>query len=276
LTSDNIGEANLNSGFTLNLWGNTPASECTGNAFFGCERIAGAGGNIINPIQSGRIRTSSSFNFKFGLLQIRAKMPRGDWLWPAMWLLPRYNYYGDWPSSGEIDLVEARGNHIHPRGGANSVGSTLHMGPNWKENDWPHNHGEYSLQSGDFVDAFHIFGLVWSPEGIYTYIDDEANKIMDVKFDQPFWKKGGWSKTDMTNPWKGRMNAAPFDQEFYLILNVAVGGTGNYFPDGEGGKPWTNTDSHAVNAFWSDRANWRRTWVGDDVALQVDWVRIYQ
>eukprot|EP00500_Bicosoecida_sp_ms1_P010662 CAMPEP_0203832028 /NCGR_PEP_ID=MMETSP0115-20131106/69793_1 /ASSEMBLY_ACC=CAM_ASM_000227 /TAXON_ID=33651 /ORGANISM="Bicosoecid sp, Strain ms1" /LENGTH=145 /DNA_ID=CAMNT_0050741089 /DNA_START=15 /DNA_END=449 /DNA_ORIENTATION=- len=60
-TADVIGEANLKSGYTMDLWGADPASMCTGNAFYGCSRTSGAGGNYINPIQSARVRTAESF-----------------------------------------------------------------------------------------------------------------------------------------------------------------------------------------------------------------------
>lgn len=62
----------------------------------------GGGGNILNPIQSARLRLSRSFYSKFGRVEVRAKMPRGDWIWPAVWMLPRFNQYGPWPASGEI------------------------------------------------------------------------------------------------------------------------------------------------------------------------------
>jgi len=59
-------------------------------------------------------------------------------------------------------------------------------------------------------------------------------------------------------------------------MNVAIGGTGAYFPDGMGGKPWTNADGHAVNSFWNGRNQWLPTWKGDGVAMAIDWVRVYQ
>jgi hypothetical protein len=55
----------------------------------------------------------------------------------------------------------------------------------------------------------------------------------------------------MANPWVNEPNAAPFNREFHLIMNLAVGGTNAYFPDGVGGKPWSNGDSHSVNAFYT-------------------------
>ena len=118
LTAERLGEAALTSE-TLDLWGGTPSSMCTENQFYGCSRT-GNGANILNPIQSARIRTAETFNFKYGRVEVRAQLPRGDWLWPvsglvfscilatrnpalqAIWLLPRHAQYGDWPASGEI------------------------------------------------------------------------------------------------------------------------------------------------------------------------------
>ena len=62
--------------------------------------------------------------------------------------------------------------------------------------------------------------------------------------------------TKKYNPWEGEDINAPFNKEFYIILNVAVGGTNTYFPDGQCGKPWTNADPHSVNAFWDNRSQW--------------------
>lgn len=65
-------------------------------------------------------------------------MPTGDWLWPAVWLMPRDNVYGGWPTSGEIDLLESRGNENLVQNGVNigthMVGSTLHWGPDYNNN----------------------------------------------------------------------------------------------------------------------------------------------
>jgi len=276
LTADTIGEAGLKSA-TLNLWGGEPANLCTGNNFYGCERTGGGGGNILNPIQSARIRTSSSFNFKYGRVEVKAKLPKGDWIWPAIWMMPRRNSYGDWPASGEIDIVESRGNAAgYPAGGVDVLGSTLHWGPYWAVDPYTLTHKELKAPSGDWNSDFHIFGMFWDATGIYTYVDTQSNQVLVVNFTATdFWTRGGWGNT-YANPWAGRPNAAPFDQEFYLTLNVAVGGTNGYFPDGQGNKPWVNTDPNAINAFWNGKNQWYPTWVGDNCALQVDYVRIYQ
>lgn len=316
LTSDLIGDDSLMGGTEINLWGSTPADQCTSNAFYGCQRSAGGGGNVLNPLQSARIRTAQSFSTKYGRVEIRAKLPKGDWIWPAMWMLPRWNQYGGWPASGEIDIMESRGNAPgYPNGGYDSYGSTLHWGPDFSRNRYTLTHAEH--KGADLTADFHTFGMKWDETGIYTYIDDDANRVLSVSFgSQSFWTRGGFSESNLKNPWRGRTNAAPFDQKFFLIMNVAVGGTATYFEDGVGGKPWTNADPHAVNSFWNARGSWsghddeRRgrgqvdwlavrfllclltpvarsllsacvssfrlpTWKGDDVAMKIDWVRVY-
>jgi beta-glucanase (GH16 family) len=278
LTMETIGLENLENGYTMDLWGSTPADMCTGNNWYGCERTAGGGGNIINPIQSASVRTVNSFSFKYGKIEIRAKLPKGDWLWPALWLLPTYNSYGEWPASGEIDIVESRGNDAsYPDGGINQMGSTLHWGPNWLEDPYMLTHEVYTLPEGqDFSQDFHTFGLLWTNTSMITYVDDPSNVVLNVPIKQAFWTLGDFQNTGFNNPWLGRPNNAPFDQKFYFIFNVAVGGTGGYFPDGVGGKPWSNEDPNAVNAFWNARDDWYATWIGETAAMQIDWVHVYQ
>jgi len=177
LTADKIGWNNMMSS-TMDIWGGSPADLCTSNFNYGCLRTGGGGGNILNPIQSARIRSVQSFSFTYGRLEIRAKLPRGDWLWPAIWLLPSQSAYGEWPTSGEIDIVESRGNVNYPAGGSNSFGSTLHWGPFWPDDPFEKTHGEYTLPSGDFADDFHVFGLYWSNTTIYTYLDTDKESII--------------------------------------------------------------------------------------------------
>jgi len=151
----------------LDMWGTDPGTQCTGNYDYGCFRVAGAGGNILNPIQSGLVRSVNSVKFRYGRVEVRAKMPIGKWIWPvrkgqrnlsfavvlffilrflkwypdspakfspgereqAIWMMPVHYQYGGWPASGEIDIVESRGNDpSYPAGGYNKVASTLHWG----------------------------------------------------------------------------------------------------------------------------------------------------
>eukprot|EP01098_Paradermamoeba_levis_P008399 TRINITY_DN3483_c0_g1_i2.p1 TRINITY_DN3483_c0_g1~~TRINITY_DN3483_c0_g1_i2.p1 ORF type:complete len:390 (+),score=103.59 TRINITY_DN3483_c0_g1_i2:83-1252(+) len=273
LTSDKIGDANVLNGYTMDMWGLDPPSQCTGNAFYGCFRQSN-GANIINPIQSALVRTIDSFSGTNFRVEIRAKLPVGDWIWPAIWLLPKHNFYGDWPASGEIDIMESRGNSpAYSPGGYDQFGSTLHWGPYWAENRYLQTHEVYkSPDPNSLVSQFHVYGLTWSSKGITIYIDDPSNVVLSVPFNESFWQKGNFPSV-YDNPWAGRPNAAPFDQEFYLLLNVAVGGTNTYFPDGFG-KPWSNDSPHASLDFNNAKGQWWPTWKGEDSALQIDYVRV--
>ena len=277
LLADTIGEDKVRNGYNMDIWGNDPASACTGNMWYGCSRVSGAP-NYVNPIQSARIRTAESFTFKYGRVEVNAKLPRGDWLWPAIWMLPRHQAYGLWPASGEIDIMESRGNLNYPTangGGVGSIGSTLHWGPDFFQNRFPTTHKQYDLPSGTFNDAFHVFGLYWDETKMYTYIDNDSNRVLEVDITQSFWDKGKFP-TSTNNPWFNRSNSAPFDQEFYLVMNVAVGGTADYWTEGVGGKPWSNTATNSMNQFYDNKGAWYNTWAGEASALQVDWVRVYQ
>jgi len=284
-TKDYIGEDRMTGKipFTLAIESLEPAQRCTGDAFYGCARTSSPG-NYINPIQSAAIRTSNSFSFKYGRVEINAKLPRGDWIWPAMWLLPRWTAYGQWPMSGEIDIMESRGNAPGYRAdGSDTFGSTLHWGPYAPYDIFEKTHKSYTLPNKkSFADDFHIFGLYWDATGLYTYIDKDSNKVLQVNWTKTdFYTLGEFSKINSVNPWATGDVGAPFDQEFYLILDVAVGGSAggfrdleSYFPVGPD-RPWKN-DEHATKDFWDNRAQWEPTWKGDDVALKVDYVRVWQ
>ncbi|XP_030852677.1 beta-1,3-glucan-binding protein-like [Strongylocentrotus purpuratus] len=282
LTTDKLGEGSLSSG-TLDLWGSSPANLCTGNAWFGCMR-QGSDNNLLNPIQSARLRTVESFSFKYGRLEVEAKLPTGDWLWPAIWLLPKHNAYGEWPASGEIDLLESRGNTNLKdadgvSAGVDQVGSTMHWGPFWPLNGYPKTHATKNLPEGQtFGSGFHKYALDWTQDSMKFYVDDEL--LLNVDPGTGFWDLGEF-ETDapgIDNPWAYNPNKlTPFDQEFYLILNVAVGGV-NYFGDGLTNtppKPWTNDSPTASKDFWSGYNDWYPTWNGEEAAMQVNYVRVY-
>lgn len=275
LTSERIGEDKVRGGYRLDFWGGNPADRCTGNNFWGCERTSGAGGNYLNPIQSAKITTSESFSFKYGRVEVKAKLPRGDWLWPAIWLLPLYNDYGMWPASGEIDLMESRGNVNYPfEGGVESFGSTLHWGPDYFTHKFKETHKCYS-NPAPLSDDFHVYGLYWTADRIYTYIDDPKNIVLDVDTKTTsFWNRGNFPSS-YNNPWQAGGINAPFDSEFYIVINLAVGGTSDYFPDGVAGKPWSNNSQNSVNQFYDAKGQWYPTWNGENAALKIDYVKVW-
>lgn len=281
LTSEWYDEAFLSSGF-LDLWGmNGRGDVCTGNGWYGCERY-GTAQNIINPAMSGRLRTQKDFSFTYGRVEVRAKLPKGDWLWPAIWMQPAKWPYGKWPASGEIDIVESRGNSDYGNLGHQYGASTLHWGPFWSENRYTMTHAEYAANDGSFAGSFHTFRVDWTKDNIQFYVDDALQLAADPGTN--FWDYGGWGD-QYDNPWRAGTKMSPFDQDFYLILCLAVGGTNGYFPDEVAAnppKPWSNTSPESFAEFWNGRNSWLPTWqdstgkISDDAAMQVDYVKVWK
>jgi hypothetical protein len=279
LTNDKYGDNFVETG-TLSLLGGSPADECTNPAYWGCER-SGSGGNIINPVMSARLRTVNSFSFTYGRVAVRAKIPAGDWLWPAIWMMPRNNQYGTWPSSGEIDIMESRGNRklFNPQGvniGTEQVSSTLHFGPQWDMNGYENAHFEsQTAVDAGFDRDFHLYEVEWTPNHIKFFVDSQELGTVNPPAGG-FWELGGFPN-NVENPWVygDNQRMAPFDQPFYLIINLAVGGTNGFFPDDvTPAKPWRNAEGNAFGDFWNARGQWYPTWNGEDSNLQIDYVRI--
>ncbi|XP_057295319.1 beta-1,3-glucan-binding protein-like [Hydractinia symbiolongicarpus] len=287
LTNDTYDDDFLTSG-TLDLWGTYTGNYCTSNrGNDGCYR-KGSAESIINPIQSAAVRTDKSFSFKYGRMEVRAKCPRGDWIWPAVWLMPKYSAYGDWPASGEIDLLESRGNDVLTSQtdeditpvGNQMVSQSLHWGPYVSQNGQPKTMGRKILKSGSFADDYHTFTLDWTSESLSLSIDKEETLNVTMT-DKGFWELGGFSERlkDISNPWSSGSNLAPFDQEFYIIMNVAVGGTNQYFHENHVPKtPWDNNSpgGQARKDFWNARKEWLPSWKGDDTAFRIDYVKVWK
>ena len=105
-----------------------------------------------------------------------------------------------------------------------------------------------------------------------TYFDNESNPVLSLPINQSFWSLGGWTTPPWNNPWSGRGNNAPFDRRYYLIINLACGGTSGYFSDGVANKPWSNNDPHSVNSFFNNKATWYPTWT---TPMPVDSVAVW-
>jgi Glycosyl hydrolases family 16 len=256
---------------------------CSSDIWYNCLTSTNTtNGTIVPPVKSGRINTKKGGTIKYGRVEVTAKLTQGDWLWPAIWLLPVNPTYGVWPASGEIDIAESRGNnHSYPTGGNDIVSSTLHWGPN-AANDafWRTNVKRNALHT-TFSKTFHTFGLEWSEKYLFTYIDTRLLQVLYSNFNIPLWKRGDFpladsNGTSIVDPWSqtGRDNT-PFDQDFYLILNVAVGGTNGWFEDGAAGKPWVDGSPSAKLDFWNARDQWYPTWK-DSGEMLVKSVKMWQ
>jgi beta-glucanase (GH16 family) len=144
---------------------------------------------------SARLVTKNKGDWKYGRIEVKAKLPKGRGMWPAIWMLPTDWKYGSWPTSGEIDIME------HVGYLPDSVFGTVHTGA--------YNH-RMGTQKGskvflkDVADAFHVYTLEWDENHMGIYVDNQ------LYFTFKNEKKG-------VEEW-------PFDQRFHLVLNVAVGG----------------------------------------------------
>ncbi len=155
---------------------------------------------------SGRITTKNKGDWLYGKIEVKAKLPKGKGLWPAVWMLPTDWKYGGWASSGEIDIMELVGND------PTTVWGSLHYGGEYP-NNFHTNASFVQTDSTDFSDDFHLFSIEWMPGEIRWYVDSQLYQTISE-----------WYTEQGIYP-------APFDARFHLLLNVAVGGNWPGAPD---------------------------------------------
>jgi beta-glucanase (GH16 family) len=199
----------------------------------GCTDTQGC--TWTKPYTSGRVNTAASKSFLYGRFEIRAKISSGIQLWPAIWMMPTDYSYGGWAASGEIDIMEARGDNPWITSG------TLHHGAPWPNNIWTTT-GDHGV-GVDLSRDYHIFALEWTQTSMKWYIDSTLTQ----SFDMNRW----WNSSQ-----QGVYSAMgqPFDRRFHFILNLAVGG--GFFG---GAAPVTDAQSAA--------------WAQPE--LRVDYVRVW-
>jgi hypothetical protein len=151
---------------------------------------------------STRIKTQGKRSFQYGRVDIRALLPKGQGMWPALWMLGDNIQTIGWPKCGEIDIMELIGGGP---GKDNRVHGTLH----WDNNGHVYTGGGYTLPSGTFADAYHVFSIIWDAQSIKWFVND-------VKFHE----------IDIT---PAHMNE--FHEKFFFIFNIAVGGSWPGSPD---------------------------------------------
>lgn len=151
--------------------------------------------NTTEPWSSARLITRNKVDFKYGKVEVRARLPRAKGSWPAIWLMPTTDTYGAWPKSGEIDIMEHVGNNF------GTVLSTVHT----QNNNWTNGgHLSASKLIPDADTVFHVYALEWSEDSLhFTYDGVKCYTYVNPKTDWKDW---------------------PFDQKFHIILNVAIGG----------------------------------------------------
>ena len=184
-------------------------------------------------VTSGRITTQHLHDFTYGRFEARAKVPTGKGYLPAFWLMATdENNYGQWPRCGEIDIMEVMGQEI------NKSYHTIHYGYD-SGSGHSQSQGTYVPSDGNFADDYHTYRVDWEPDKITWYVDDKE------VYSENNWYTGTDAESQITYP-------APFDQDFYIILNLAVGGSWVGYPD---------------ESVYEDMAS---------QAYYVDYVRVYQ
>lgn len=202
-----------------NGWGNNEKQNYTNAA----TNVKVQGGNLVITAKkeasggadysSARLKSDAKFAFTYGKVEVKAKLPSGAGTWPAIWMLGQNYASKPWPACGEIDIMEHVGNN------QNVILSTLH---------YPgHSGGNGNTASKTYTNVsteFHVYKLVWSPTSVKTYVDDDL--LHSVPND----------------------GSLPFNSDFFLILNVAMGG---------------NLGGNIDGAFTQS-------------SMEIDYVRIYQ
>lgn len=218
------------------------------------------------PYTSARLNSKGKGDFKYGRFEIRAKLPSGQGSWPAFWMLPTDNRYGGWPKSGEIDIVEAVNLKVADGEGKleNKVYGTLHYGNDWPDN--VHSGKEYELPDGlNPADDFHTYAIEWQEGEIRWYVDNylyATQRQSSLRYNSKQEPVGlahkGWF-VEYFNAGTGELekhwDEAPFDQDFHMLINFAVGGD------------WPEN----VNATGVDAAAF-----ANGQHYEVDYVRVYQ
>ena len=196
-------------------------------------------------------------------------------------MMPVNDTYGEWPKSGEIDIMESRGNNwTYAQGGDNIASSALHWGPNGANDAWWRTNNKREALHTTFAKKQHTFGLEWSQKYLYTYINNRLLQVLYTPFTVPFWTRGAFPDADangtmVQNPWAKGTASTPFDQPFFLIINIAVGGKNGWFEDNKSGKPWVDKSTGAAKDFWNAKDQWLPTWK-DGSEMVVSRVQMWQ
>jgi beta-glucanase (GH16 family) len=209
-------------------WGNNELQFYTDNP----QNVRVEGGKLIieahkdslggKAFTSAKMVSKGKGDWLYGRFEVKAKLPSGRGTWPAIWMLPTDWKYGGWPDSGEIDIMEHVGFDAGVIHGTIHTEAYNHIKGTQKE-------GKISIPSAQ--ESFHVYAIDWTEHRMDFYVDE--NLYHTVKRDP----------TDDYKRW-------PFDQRFYLILNLAVGGN---WGGAQGVDP----------SIWPQR-------------MEVDYVRVYQ
>ncbi|MDX2188237.1 MAG: glycoside hydrolase family 16 protein [Bacteroidota bacterium] len=148
-------------------------------------------------VTSASITTKGKFEFTYGKVEIRAKIPKGAGTWPALWMMADSKKYGQWPKNGEIDLLESVG------WDANKIHCNIHTEA---YNHVKKTNKGKSIEVPNLYNEFHVYTLEWSTAELAFYMDDEIVFTYE-------------NETQVDDP-----TIWPYNRPFYLLMNLAIGG----------------------------------------------------
>ncbi|WP_235299501.1 glycoside hydrolase family 16 protein [Portibacter marinus] len=204
-TGSTLNEEFFNYELGDNGWGNNELQNYTNdqeNAFVENSNLTIRAKDLGGKYTSARLTTQDKKEFKFGRIDVRAKLPKGQGIWPAIWMLGENIDEVSWPACGEIDIMELVGHQ--PK----TVHGTAHWGLRGEASTYKTSSKSIA---DNFADAYHVFSIVWEFNQITWYLDEEKFHSIDASQTQG-------------KPY-------PFNNEFFFILNIAVGGNWPGSPD---------------------------------------------
>ncbi|KAJ8715917.1 hypothetical protein PYW08_013202 [Mythimna loreyi] len=237
---------------------------CTGKVdTLECTQVA-SGSQILPPVTTAKITSKRTFNFMFGRVEVRAKLPHGSWIIPEINLEPSDNAYG--PNNYESGLMRVAFVRGNP-----GLAKKLYGGPVLAHNE-PFRTALLKEKIGidNWHKEFHNYTMIWRPDGIDLLVDGE--QYGTVNPGGGFFEAAKNSNVGHAFHWQKGTIMAPLDQMFHLTLGLRVGGI-NDFSDDLDDKPWKNSASKAVFDFWKSKDAWHPSW--ENGALRVDSVRVY-
>lgn len=149
---------------------------------------------------SAAIETQGKHSWQYGRIEVRAKVPAGKGIWPAIWMMGDNIKTVGWPGCGEIDIMEYVGHNPHTTHG------TIHMRKKGGEK-WHNVSKGNALKFNDLEEKFYVYALEWTADKMIILIDDKV--VLEFKKSEEESKTSIW----------------PFDQKFFLLLNTAIGGS---------------------------------------------------
>ena len=182
-----------------NGWGNQELETYTTTT----ENVSQNGGNLViqatktgSSYTSGRILTKGKQNFQYGRIDVRAKLPKGQGIWPAIWMLGSDIDQNNWPACGEIDIMELRGQE------PTKILSTMHFGNSTADHRYKGIDNVQLPGGASFADDFHVYSVVRAKDQMQFFIDGKNYYTFTANDASPY----------------------PFNNPFFVVLNVAVGG----------------------------------------------------